>query len=283
MFNLKLTEAVENFVTAMLPVSEKDLETQWIWKDHDEEGIRFAFFVTLQELRQLAVTLANLREQTTQAQHILGRYHSQFMDLQAAILGLTAADSEREPAEGEWPVRRIYAHILTAEINFTAVVRFALEKHRAGAWTLERISDEDDTRLTGLDEEAYKALINSPLEAMLAFHRKLHLEIMQEFISITDEELDLPSTFWEETRFPIRHRLHRFEAHLVQHTVQIDKSMVMLGLAPTETKRLTRYIYAALAEAENMMLGQKLPSPFIEATASSIRDRTGEISAALGR
>ena len=283
MFNLKLTEAVENLVTAMLPVSEKDLETQWIWKDHDEEGIRFAFFVTLQELRQLAVTLANLREQTTQAQHILGRHHVQFMDLQAAILGLTAADSEREPAEGEWPVRRIYAHILTAEINFTAVVRFALEKHRAGAWTLERMSDEDDTRLTGLDEEAYKALINSPLEAMLAFHRKLHLEIMQEFISITDEELDLPSTFWEETRFPIRHRLHRFEAHLVQHTVQIDKSMVMLGLAPGETKRLTRYIYAALAEAENMMLGQKLPSPVIEATANSIRDRTGEISAALGR
>ncbi|MDO8754745.1 MAG: hypothetical protein Q7J80_12680, partial [Anaerolineales bacterium] len=58
MFNPELTKAVENFAVLMLPFSEKDLERKWIWKDHDEEGIRFAFFVTIQELRKLAVQLA---------------------------------------------------------------------------------------------------------------------------------------------------------------------------------------------------------------------------------
>jgi hypothetical protein len=277
MFKPELTNAVHSFVTIMLPISEKDLETSWAWKDHDEEGIRFAFFVSLQELRQLAVTLASMRKQTTQAQHSLSRYHAQYRDLQAAILGLTAEDSERAPAQDEWPVRRIYAHILTAEINFTATVRYALEKHRAGMWTPERMSDEDDIRLTGLTEEKYKALMDSPLEVMLAYHRDLHLNVIHEFSSITDDELDMPSTFWEETRFPIRHRLHRFEAHLVQHTVQIDKSLVLLGLAPGETKRLTRHIYAALADAENMMIGQELSNPAIESTANSLQARTKEI------
>ena len=57
MFNKELTKAVEDFSSLLLPVSEKDLERAWIWKDHDGEGIRFAFFVTIQELRQLAVTV----------------------------------------------------------------------------------------------------------------------------------------------------------------------------------------------------------------------------------
>ena len=59
MLNPTLTSAVENFTRLILPLTEKDLEREWIWKDHDEEGIRFACFVTLQELRHLAVALAS--------------------------------------------------------------------------------------------------------------------------------------------------------------------------------------------------------------------------------
>jgi len=283
MFNLKLLNAVEEFTDLMLPLSEKDLEHEWRWKDHDEEGIRFAFFVTLQELRQLAVTLSTpsttLGTKPTPVQHILRQYHAAYMDLQAALLGLSPEDVERAPAEGEWPVRRVYAHILGAEINFTITVRYALEKHRAGTWTPERMSDEDENRLAGMSEEQYRALSRGPLEEMLAYHREFHPAIIEEFSKITDTELDLPSTFWEETRFPIRHRLHRYEAHFAQHTVQIDKTLVAIGQAPSESKRLIRKIHAALADAEGMMIGvEKTDDTAILATASSISERTRDIS-----
>src|SRR6266540_7533963 len=255
LFNSELKRAVQEFTTLMLPLSEKDLERQWTWKDHDEEGVRFAFFVTLQELRDLAVTLAALRMNLTPAQHILSQYHAAYMDLQAALLGLSNEDAERAPAEGEWPVQKVYAHILSTEINFMIIVRYALEKHRAGTWTPERVSDPDADRLAGISDEAYLALTKGPLEGMLAYHRELHPAIIEEFSKVTDQELDLPSTFWEETRFPIKHRLHRYEAHFVQHTVQIDKTLAAIGLAPSESKRLLRKIYAALAEAEGMMSG----------------------------
>ena len=261
MFSSDLTQAVEKFAALLLPLSETDLARPWIWKDHDEEGIRFAFFVTIQELRQLAVTFESDRVPPTQAQRILSQYHAQYMDLQAAILGLSAEDSERAPTEGEWPVRRVYGHILGADIIFSAVIRYALEGHRAGTWMPEEMSDEDELRLIGMSEDEYKALVRSPLSGMQAFHRKLHADILNEFSSITDEELDLPATFWEETRFPIRHRLHRYEAHIVQHTVQIDKSLAAIELAPTETKRLMRYLYGALAQAESALIGTEAP-PF---------------------
>jgi DinB family protein len=278
MFNPELSRAVDKFGATMLPLSEKDLEHNWVWRDHDEEGIRFAFFVTLQELRQLAVTLSTLRPQPTPAQHILSQYHAAYMDLQAALLGLSTEDAERAPSEGEWPVRQVYAHILGTDIGFTSVVRYALEGHRAGSWKPERMTDEDEIRIIGMSEEEYKTLTGDPLEEMLKYHRGFHSEIINDFSRITNEELSLPSTFWEETRFPIRHRLHRYEAHFAQHTIQIDKTLVAIGQAPSESKQLMRKIHAALAEAEGLMIGaEKMDDTAILTTASSISERTKEI------
>ena len=90
------------------------------------------------------------------------------------------------------------------------------------------------------------------------------------------------STFWEETRFPIQHRLHRYEAHYTQHTIQIDKTLAAIGNAPTESMRLIRKLYAALAEAEGMMIGlEKTESALTIATADSIIERTNLISVLL--
>jgi hypothetical protein len=278
MFNTKLTQAVDGFASLIHPLLEKDLEREWKWKDHDEEGIRFSIFVTLQELRQLAVTLSTLRSELTPAQHILSQYHAAYMDLQAALLGVFTEVAERAPSEGEWSVHGAYKHILNTEIGFTATIRYALEGHRAGSWKPEPMPEEDEPRVSKMTEDEYQRLMKSTYEEMRTYHRNLHSEIVEEFSTITDAELDLPSTFWEETRFPIRHRLHRYEAHFAQHTIQIDKTLVAIGQAPNESKRLLRKVYAALAEVDGFMIStEKMDDTAILTTASSITERTKEI------
>ncbi len=257
MINIELAKAIVDFSSLLLPVSEKDLGRKWTWKGHDGEGIRFAFFVTIQELRQLAVALAAGRKPVTQAQHILGQYHKQYLDLQSAVFRLSKEDADRAPSEGEWPVRQVYGHMLNAEIYFSSVIRYALEHHRGGTWASERMTDEDETRLIGMSDEELTKLTSGPLNGMLTYHRELHLKLIQEFSAITDKELDLPSVFWEKINFPIRHRLHRYEAHLIQHTVQIDKTLTAIGRTPTETNRLIRHVFAALAEVEAILIGGK--------------------------
>ena len=282
MFYSSLRNAVESFAHLFLPLTEKELEREWKWKDHDEEGIRFACFVTLQELRLLAVTLSTLHSPLTPAQHILSQYHAAYLDLQAAVLGLSDEDAEKIPGEGEWQVNKVYAHILGADFGFSAVVRYALELHRSGKWTTDPIPESEYPRLYSISEEDYDMLMNAPLSEKLTYHHNLHQHIVNEFSSITDQELDLPSTFWEETRFPIQHRLHRYEAHFMQHTIQIDKALVAIGKPPTETQRLIRKIYAALAEAEGQTIGaEKMDDTAIVATASSISERTNEIAKIL--
>ena len=104
MFNPTLTSAVENFSRLILPLTEKDLEREWIWKDHDEEGIRFACFVTLQELRHLAVTLAtpSTSLRATPAHRILSQYHAAYLDLQASRLAQDRRCSPEKTAWGCW-------------------------------------------------------------------------------------------------------------------------------------------------------------------------------------
>lgn len=55
-----------------------------------------------------------------------------------------------------------------------------------------------------------------------------------------------------------------------------------IGQAPTEAKRLIRKIYAALAEAEGMLIGaRKIDDAVILDTASSISERTKDINRLL--
>jgi hypothetical protein len=147
------------------------------------------------------------------------------------------------------------------------------------------MSEEDEARLSGISgmtEDEYQVLVKGPLDKMQAYHRDFHPRILDEFSTITDMELDLPSTFWEKTRFPIRHRLHRFEAHYTQHIIQMDKTLAAIGQPLTESRRLLRKVYAALAEAEGWMIGtDKLDEKAIQATILSIRERTLEISRSL--
>lgn len=277
MFNTELAKTIENFATITLPLTEKDLELPWTWKDHDEEGVRFAFFVTIEQLRELAVELASLRTPLTSVQRILGQYHAQYMDLQAAVFGLSTETTERAPTEGEWSIPRAYAHILATDIGFTSVIRYALERHRTGLWTPERMSNEDRMRIVGMTGDEYDLLMGSSLEELIAFHKDFHHKILAEFNSITDAELELPSTFWEETRFPIRHRLHRFEAHMIQHTVQIDKTLVAIHGPPSETRRLIRYLFAALAAVETNLIGTDTLLEKCSNLAENISSRAAEI------
>ncbi len=81
---------------------------------------------------------------------------------------------------------------------------------------------------------------------------------------------------------PLRFRLHRFESHLRQHTIQIDKTLAAIGRAPTEVQRLNRLIYTALADAESQLIGaQAFFSPLVEQTAASISARASEIQRIL--
>src|SRR5262245_45021462 len=104
MFDSNLIQAVDQFTQLTQRLSEADLEREWAWGDYAGEGVRFAFFRVMEELRTVAVRLTQLNRPTS-AQRILAQYHAAFRDLYGALLDVSPELAAQPPAEKQWPAR----------------------------------------------------------------------------------------------------------------------------------------------------------------------------------
>jgi hypothetical protein len=277
---------VEKVASLTLGVPDSDLDREWAWGAYDEEGVRFAFFRTYEELRELAAKLASERSarglKVSTAQRILAQYDQAYRDLQASLLGAGDDAVGREPAEGEWPVRKVVAHIVGAELGFFVVVKYALDRRRSGDGRAAEIPDEAWDAIGGLDEASFQALVDGPFADLESYYETLHGRVVREFAGIHEEELAVPSLYWEGYEMSLRFRLHRFDSHLRQHTVQVDKTLEAIGGPASEAKRLLRLIYGALAEAEGATIGaREIGRELRREVAEAIRARANEIAGIL--
>ena len=286
MFEPSLIRAVKRFASLMQGVPDSELGRAWAWGAYDEEGVRFAFFRTYEELCELAAETASMRSalgpEMSTAQRILAQYHRAHRDLQAALLGAGEDAVGRAPAEGEWPVHKVVAHIVGADLGFFGVVKYALDRRRSGDGRPAEIPDEAWDTISGLDEASFQALVDGPFADLESYHGTLHNRVLRELADIHEEELAAPSMYWEGYEMSLRFRLHRFDSHLRQHTVQVDKTLEAIGHAPNEARRLLRLIYGALADAEGATIGAWDVGQELRRTAvETITARTDEIAAIL--
>ena len=261
---------------ATVEMSDAEMGKPWAWRMYDEEGLRFALLMTHHELRDLAVRLAAARDRApSQAQRILAQYHQAYRDMTAVLATVPTAELDHAPAKDEWPVREVSKHMLGAEYGFLAVCAFGLEARRAGRTS--EPSDEEWSAFTQPRGEQRKAVLASmdgaTIDGIRDAFATIHMRVLRELGEIRDADIDAPSWFWDG-EMPLRFRLHRFEEHLRQHTVQLDKTLVGIGRPPTEAHRLVRNIYNALADVES----ERAPAADLrEGAARIIEERVGTL------
>jgi len=268
-----VTQAVEELVRATVHLSDEDMGREWKWREYDEEGLRFALLMTHHELRDLAVQLAARRKsEPTQAERILAQYHQTYRDLTGLLAGVRSGDLDRAPAEGEWPLRETLKHMLGAEHGFLAVNRYALVNHRAGK---HDEPPEDEWPEFRKPYAAPKDAVDGTIENIRNSFFEIHRRVLRELADVTDAELEQPAWFWDADK-PVRFRMHRFEEHLRQHTIQLDKTLAVLS-PPTEAHRLIRNIYNALADVE---MASEPAEDLRGESAATISERAAQIAAA---
>lgn len=248
--------------------------------------MRFALIGTYHELRDLAVTLASRRAQQglplTKAQRALASYHAAYRDLQSVLLGVTDEMYDQEPAPGEWPLRYVLGHMAGAERGFFTLVHYGVERQRDGGQRPSRLPDDEVEKVVGPRQEFVNIMENQGLADMLAFYDARHVLTLAEFAAISDAELEGPSLWWEDEEYSLQYRLHRFDAHLRQHTIQAEKTLAAIGHAPTEARQLLRLVYNALAAVEAAVLGAPaLGLAEQQALADVIVQRADDVTAVI--
>ncbi len=269
-----VTQAVEALVRATVDLTDAEMDRPWVWREYDEEGLRFALLMAQHELRDLAVRLAAMRPAApSQAQRILGQYHHAYRDLTGALAGVRDEDLDRVPKEGEWSLREVIAHMLGAEYGFLGVVQYGLAPDRPGD------PEKADERWASWREEhgyrAPKSLAGDIADVRNAMF-EIHRRVLRELGGLSDDALERAAMFWDGDK-PIRFRMHRFEAHMIQHTIQVDKTLEWLGRGPTEARRLVRVLYRDLAAVE-MLSADGFGQRERDEVAKTINERAAEIA-----
>jgi uncharacterized damage-inducible protein DinB len=217
-----------------------------------------AYLRTNEQLRELAVSLGEMRRTSskpmTSAQHILSQYHCAYMVLKGMLLGLTEEQYGASPAEGEWSLREVVGHIITADVFFFSVISWTLERYRGGEDHLVMMPEGYFESLFG-PYDKFNETLDQPLNEVFSYYETWHQRSVQGLCGVREEELGLLSKYWEEEPMTVRFRLHRFESHLRQHTIQAAKALDVILGRPTEAKRLLGLMYASLGEVEGVMIG----------------------------
>lgn len=229
------------------------MDAPWAWRMYDEEGLRFALLMTQHELRDLAVRLATARDRTgsppAESERIRAQYHEAYRDLTGLLHRVRDDELDREPAPEQWPIRQVVRHMLGALYGFSAAVQLATEAHARGE-PLREPSDEEFARARAMPAPQAQLASGGGRDvanALFAAHRRA----LDAMALVRDDQLERPALFWDG-EMPLRFRLHRFEAHLRQHTIQVEKTLLGIGHPATEAERLVRLVHVALASVESL-------------------------------
>jgi len=254
------------------------MDKPWAWRMYDEEGLRFALLMSHHELRDLAARLAAARERAGAAPgesaRICAQYQEAYRDLTGLLHSVGDDELDREPAPGQWPVREAVRHMIGAMYGFSAVVELAMDAHERGE-PLREPSDEEFARAKA-QPETQKRIASGDRDAVANALFVAHRRALTAMGRVRDEDLERPALFWDG-EMPLRFRLHRFEAHMRQHTIQVEKTLLAIGHPPTEAERLVRLVHVALAGVESATV-EGIGDEERRAAARTIAARAAELA-----
>jgi len=255
MTRLHLTQSVEQLAAATAHLSDAELASgAYAWGDYS--AVRMALLGTAQDLDTLAASLLVQRAAAgnppTQSQLLLAHHREAYRELRSLLVGIDSTELTRAPAQGEWPVVEALRHIDQTERSFFISILVGLDAQAKGTVAAMPPREQRAEILAEADPVAGED--SSPAQRLAAYAR-LHLLVEAKLTGLSDAQLEARSPFWEPEQPSVAFRIGRFTAHLREHTVQAEKTLLALGHIPGEARLHIRSLYRALARVEGALMG----------------------------
>ena len=152
-------------------------------------------------------------------------------DLHGVLAPLADADLDADPGGGEWTIRQTLAHIVYVQRAYPAFASWWLSREQ----TPELPASIPDGVDEGFPEEEAEGV------GTLAEIRGRLDDAMdgasERMAGLDEAQLATPAR-WSGYAVDVGFRLGRMSSHLQEHTVQVDKTLVMLDRTPPEAHRL---------------------------------------------
>jgi hypothetical protein len=219
-------------------LDEAALARRWSFRDQPMD-MRYALYRTLEDAQEAHVRVS--ARPHPESRRILSLAQRAFGDLRGLLVGVPADLLDRAPREGEWPVRETLHHVLTVERRYVLSTAYAIER-----------ADSDPLRLP--DERLATAAqvdVAGGIGEILARIGGARAETNRRLGDVAPAAMTRPAV-WVHYDVDVRFRLHRFAAHVAEHTIQCEKTLDAIGWRPAEGRRIARRIAALVGEIEGL-------------------------------
>ena len=268
-------------VRELATIKDSDMEKEWAWKGDSEIELRYAFYNILEAFERAGIDAAKaLRIAGTgrgRAAELIAPSTAARWDLQGLLLQLPDAAWDAKPGGEEWTVRETMGHIIGSQRGYAAVT----------AWWQAQALPADPNLPTARPDHIYDVLPSDEEEASgTPAEVRARLD---EVLDLSTERLaGLPAdrlafgTRWVGFALDIGFRLGRWSSHFREHTVQVEKTLVMIDHTPTEVDRLIRLILAEWGRAEAVVYGAADPGEGLQTlTQAAARARVTAAEAGI--
>ncbi len=274
-------ESMAAATSRFLAIPDDALEGGWDWiGEGGESDVRSGFYIAIQALQgatgELTASLVEGRDRHERrpAAGALAAATTARWELDGVLAPLDDGLLDADPGGEEWTIRQTLAHTVFVQRAYPYF----------SAWWVGR-RDEPDYPPQA-PESIGEDLPSEDVSATGSVHdirRRLEALVdlsMETWRDATQEELDARAR-WSGFPVPVSFRVGRWGPHIEEHTLQVDKTLAMLGRAPTEVERLVRLLYRSMGRLESA--ASLLDAAALEGAAGeSIRDAAAEVERLSG-
>jgi hypothetical protein len=249
-------EPLERTVADLLAIPDTALDQPWRWRpdDPDDVELRYGFYAIHERLEAAGTAIdvgrAGAPDAIGPAVPPLAQMAAARWELHGVLRPLDIATWDADPGGGEWTVRRTVGHIISGQRGYGWLNAWFVRDGVVGTPTdyppdgTLPPDTEDEDEATGSPDEV-RARLDEIVDANAAASAGLPASAMR----ISGRWSGLPVT--------IDDRLGRYGSHIREHTVQVDKTLAMIGREPTEVERLVRLILGTYGRLEARLIARE--------------------------
>jgi DinB superfamily len=266
---------IERALADLLAVPDAALEGPWAWPGYGEADGRYGFFRIIEDLEGAATGIDTTRGGRPPAEAVIAPATLARWDLIGVLAPLTAAELDADPGGGEWTIRQAVAHAISVQHAYAMWTGWwRAQGIRPGEALPTAVPDD-------LGDPAYDEAIaadGTPAEIRARLHRAQD-EAAAGLVDLSVDELGYAAR-WSGMPVTVGFRQARWSSHLIEHTVQVDKTLVWLGRQPSEVERLVRLVAGAWGRLEATIWPRPPSGEALEGAIDAAR-RSAETAASV--